>query len=279
LRVSFCCDSGLLGVIPNPVPAIRAAPDYFRSVKPQYDEHPSSSTIKRCVPFLDALSAGFIISMWCDVFVLARNGNLSIDFPPNFPQAETLGSHFPAQIPKHPLANKPYGNLPMKWINPWVVETEPGVSCIFTPPLNHMESRFKLLDGVVDTDTYYNNINFPFLWTGGDGEFLIAKGTPLVQVIPFRREEQQLEVGKIDHVKHQFTAATVGTRLKSSYRDDFWHGKKAEDDNKNHQDNELHQRPAETQVITEGPVNPQPRPLTPQEGIAQSSILEVHFEG
>ena len=227
MKIKFSCDAHLLGVIPNPVSAIKAAPDYFRTIKPQSSEHPSSGTVKRCVPFLDALSAGFVIPMWCDVYVLARNGELSIDFPPNFAQAETLGYHGSVQIPKHPLANRPYGNMPMKWINPWVIETEPGVSCIFTPPLNHMETRFKLLDGVVDTDTYYNNINFPFLWTGGDGEFFIAKGTPMVQVIPFRREAHDLEVSAIDLDRKSAVHATLGTKLKNAYRDELWHAKKS----------------------------------------------------
>jgi hypothetical protein len=234
MKIKFSCDAHLLSAIPSPVPAIKAAPEYFKAVKPQLDNNPSSGTVKRCVPFLDAMSAGFIIPMWCDVYVLACNGELSINFPPNFPQASTLGTHGLAQIPKHPLANKPYGNMPMKWINPWVIETEPGISCIFTPPLNHMEARFKLLDGVVDTDTYYNNINFPFLWTGGDGEFFIAKGTPLVQVVPFRREEQALEVSATDHDRKQDTHSILGTKLKNGYRDYFWHGKGATKDTHAH---------------------------------------------
>jgi hypothetical protein len=227
MTVRFSCDPHLLGAIPNPVHALKAAPEYFRQVKPQSEGNPNSGTVKRCVPFLDALSAGFVIPMWCDVYVFARNGELSIDFPPNFPQDGTLGTHGSVQIPKHPLANKPYGNMPMKWINPWVIETEPGVSCIFTPPLNHMETRFKLLDGVVDTDTYYNNINFPFLWTGGDGEFFIAKGTPLVQVIPFRRESHDLEISETDQDRKRTIQSTLGTKMKNGYRDELWHGKKA----------------------------------------------------
>ena len=226
MKIKFSCDAHLLGVIPKPVSAVRAAPDYFKQVKPQSDNNPSSGTVKRCVPFLDALSAGFIIPMWSDVYVFARNGELSINFPQNFPQQGTLGTHGSMQIPKHPLANKPYGNMPMKFINPWVIETEPGISCLFTPPLNHMETRFKLLDGVVDTDTYYNNVNFPFLWTGGDGEFFIPKGTPLVQVIPFRREVHELDVSETNNEKRQIVLSTLGTKLKNGYRDELWHGKK-----------------------------------------------------
>lgn len=226
MKLAARCESRLLGVIPNPVPAVKAIPEYFRQIKPQTDHYPGNGTVKRCVPFLDALSAGIIIPMWCDVYVFAKEGQLTINFPPNFPQADMLGSHDSAQIPKHPLAARPYGDTALKWINPWVIETEEGVSCLFTSPLNHLETRFKLLDGVVDTDTYYNSVNLPFLWTGGDGEFFIAKGTPLVQVIPFRREEPELSVGALDAERRGRTEAILGTKLKNGYRDELWHKRK-----------------------------------------------------
>jgi hypothetical protein len=276
MKIKFSCDAHLLGVIPNPVAAIKAAPDYFKQIKPQSDNHPRSGTVKRCVPFLDALSAGFVIPMWCDVYVFARNGELSIDFPPNFPQSETLGHHSSVQIPKHPLANSPYGNMPMKWINPWVIETDPGVSCLFTSPLNHMETRFKLLDGVVDTDTYYNNINFPFFWTGGDGEFFIQKGTPLVQVIPFRREEQKLEVCITNDIKRQSTVATLGTKLKNAYRDEIWSGKKEKDEVQNHQESEPDSKAEVQQVFVEELNDLKTERLADHEQSAHE-ILEVSY--
>jgi hypothetical protein len=228
MKINFFCDSHLVDVIPRPIPAIKAAPDYFKAIKPQSNSNPISGTVKRCVPVIDALSAGFIIPMWCDVFVSASNNDLRIDFPPSFPQEGTLDRHSEAQIPNHPLSKNPYGNLPLKWVNPWVIETEPGVSCIFTSPLNHMETRFKLIDGVVDTDTYYNAVNFPFLWTGGHGDFFIPKGTPLVQVIPFRREEQSMEVAAIDVQRKNKVVSILGTKIKNAYREELWHGRKVE---------------------------------------------------
>jgi hypothetical protein len=273
MNVVFSCEDVLLGIIPNPTASIRQAPQYFRQIKPQSSGNPSSGTVKRCVPFLDALSAGFIIPMWCDVYILARDGHINIEFPPNFQQTETLGTHSAAQIPNHPLSNWAYGNVPLKWINPWVVTTDPGVSCLFTSPLNHMETRFKLLDGVVDTDTYYNNVNLPFLWTGGDGEFFIAKGTPLVQVIPFRREEQHLEVTPIDDAKRRGVIATLGTKLKNGYRDELWHGKKTKAENQDHQVSNLREQPAETQVPAEEPSEPQPETLTDAEFLHQNGYV------
>lgn len=226
MKINFSCSDQLLGAIPNPVPAVKAFPDYFRTIRPQSDSNPQSGTVKRCVPFLDALSSGFIIPLWCDVYVLASNGELHIEFPRRFAQQETLGSHPQIQIPNHPLSKKPYGEMALKFINPWVIETDPGVSCIFTSPLNHFETRFKILDGVVDTDTYYNQVNFPFLWTGGDGEFIIPKGTPLVQVIPYKRESFKLEISPVDTDRQAKSFAKLGTRIKNGYREEFWHKKR-----------------------------------------------------
>lgn len=231
MKVTFSCLEKHLGVIPSPVSAIKAAPHYFKSVKPQMNSNPGTGTVKRCVPFLDALSAGFIIPMWSDVWIFAKNGELQIDFPATTSLDDTLGEHGSGQIPNHPLSKKPYGNMPLKWMNPWIVKTDPGVSCLFTSPLNHLETRFKILDGIVDTDTYYNNINFPFIWSGGDGEFLIEKGTPLVQVIPFKRETFELEVSVVDSDQAQKNRGILGTKFKNAYREEFWHNRKNKDDN------------------------------------------------
>lgn len=229
MKITFSCDAHIQGVLPEPRTAIKFLPNYFKAIKPQSDPNPKSSTVKRCIPFLDAMSAGFIIPLWADMWVHAKDGDLKVYFPENFPQPETLGQHGYQQVLGHPLKDKPYGQYPMKFVNPWVIETSEGVSCLFTSPLNHMETRFKILDGVVDTDTYYNNINFPFLWVEGDGEFFIPKGTPLVQVIPFMRETTELSIGVINSDRKNHTRGVLGTKLKNGYRDEFWHNKKHDD--------------------------------------------------
>jgi hypothetical protein len=47
--------------------------------------------------------------------------------------------------------------------------------------------------GIVDTDTYAAHIHFPFFSTGPDGVHIIEKGTPLVQIFPFRRADAAIE--------------------------------------------------------------------------------------
>ena len=60
--------------------------------------------------------------------------------------------------------------------------------------------------GVVDTDTYTALIHLPFFATGPDGVHVIERGTPLVQVIPFRRADAALE-GVIRAETHDEKAA------------------------------------------------------------------------
>lgn len=220
--IKFLTTEKLFGVIPNPVSANKELPAYFKSIAPMMSNHPASATVKKCIPFLEALSSGFIIPMWSDVFIVAKDGEISIDFPNNSFLDGQVESHNSAQVKNHPLWEKPYGQIALKWLNPWVVETAAGVSCLFTSPMNHLETRFKILDGVVDTDTYYNNINFPFLWTGGDGEFLIKKGTPLVQVIPFVRTDFSVEYNIIDEKRVTKTQATLGSVMNNAYRENYW---------------------------------------------------------
>jgi hypothetical protein len=126
---------------------------------------------------------------------------------------------------------------------------------------------------VVDTETYYMNINFPFLWTGGDGEFFIAKGTPLVQVIPFRREVQELEVSATDMDKRKFIHSTLGTKLKNGYRDEIWHGKKDKTDSEDRQVAEPHLDPVETPVVVAESGVPEPEPLADAELLHQNGYV------
>ena len=227
MKITFSVDKIMLGIIPNPVKANKVLPEYFKKLSPQISSDPTSGTVKRCVPFLEASSAGYIIPLWADMFVKAKEGDLTLNFPPNFPMKETLSDHSSEQIPDHPCSHMPYGNAPLKFHNPWVIETEEGVSCLITMPMNHLETRFKLFDGVVDTDNYYNQVNFPFIWTGGDGEFFIPKGTPIAQIIPFRREDSGMDVAELDSERLDRTTAKLGTCMRNGYKTLF-HSKRKE---------------------------------------------------
>ena len=192
-RIRFLCDPADEGVIAPPVPAKAYLPDWFRRL-PAVDESRLSPTdtgltVKRCMPFLDAMTTGWIIPLAATVrFDIRAHGSVmeaGWDF--DRPMVSNHGAH---QVLGNPWGNRP----PRKIHNYWTIVTPPGWSCLFVNPLNRPNGLFEVVAGVVDTDTYRSPIHFPFFATGPDGLHVVEKGSPLVQVIPFRREATQIEV-------------------------------------------------------------------------------------
>src|SRR5262245_31485395 len=72
LTLRFRCPSELEGLLPAPIPAAQAVPDWLKSM-------PASAfstlnlreedTVKRCPPFVDAITTGFLIPLLCDLRV------------------------------------------------------------------------------------------------------------------------------------------------------------------------------------------------------------------
>lgn len=227
--VTFSHDAGWENVYPKPIPAVKAMPGFFKKLDTQMDpSDPQSSTAKRCIPFIDAMSAGYIIPLWADLHVIASDDGLHAEFSKNMPMNDSISGHPEAQIKGHPYSDNPISSNALKLHNPWVITTPKGWSCYFVPPINHFERRFQPISASVDTDTYYNEINFPIIWTGGYGEFTIKRGTPFVQVIPYKRETLSLEVGITDKQKRDSVHRRLGTYLNSAYRKEFWHKRRDE---------------------------------------------------
>ena len=64
--------------------------------------------------------------------------------------------------------------------------------------------KIQMISGIVDTDVYINAINFPFIVLDKSKQFLLKKGDPMIQVIPFKRESWKMSSGfyyEKDHSK------------------------------------------------------------------------------
>lgn len=192
--IRFICDAEDEGVIPPPQPALTALPDWFRRLPPvtpgQQSVTDTGLTVKRCMPFLDAMMAGWIIPLAATVKMEIADDGATVNTGWQFDR--TLVSNHGA----HQVAGNPHGaRPPNKFHNFWTIRTAPGWSCLFVPPLNRPHPAFECFAGLVDTDAYAAPIHFPFVATGEDGFHVIERGTPLVQVIPFRRESLTVEIG------------------------------------------------------------------------------------
>jgi len=185
--IRFLCNPDDHGVIAEPVLAKTILPDWFRKL-PAVDvavAAPTNNglTVKRCMPFLDAMATGWILPLAATVRLEIRDGGRSVDAGWEFDRTmvSNHGAHQVAGNPKEP-------SPPCKFHNYWSIRTPPGWSCLFVPPLNRSGQPFECVAGIVDTDSYFAHINFPFFATAPDGLYTIEKGTPLVQVIPIRRD-------------------------------------------------------------------------------------------
>ena len=85
--------------------------------------------------------------------------------------------------------------------------------------------RWKILEGVVDTDNYVNVINFPFILKKRDEQFLIKKGDPMVQLFPFKRESWKSWVGFYHEKLHSKTMNMLGSKWVDRYKTMFWNKK------------------------------------------------------
>jgi Family of unknown function (DUF6065) len=195
--IEFLCRAEDRGVIAEPVPARSVLPDWFRSLKGVDAGHLSATndgvTVKRCLPFLDAMSTGWIMPLAATVRLEVTDDGKHVEAGWEFDRV-MVSNHSPFQVAGNPHEPRP----PMKFHNYWTVKTAPGWSCLFIPPLNRSNPVFQALSGVVDTDEFATPVNFPFITTAGDGVHVLPKGTPVVQVIPFRRGDAAI-------------ASTIGT--------------------------------------------------------------------
>ena len=188
-RIEFLCRPEDLGVVAEPVPAREVQPAWLKKLRGRDRAELSATnnalTVKRCVPFLDALSIGWILPLAATVRHEGRDVQAGWEL-----DSEMVSSHNAFQAAGHPREPRPT----FKFHNPWTIRTPAGWSCLFTSPLNRPSEVIEVFSGVVDTDRYPSPVNFPFVPIGEDGVHILPKGTPLVQVIPFAREPVDAEV-------------------------------------------------------------------------------------
>lgn len=185
-NIEFLCYPEDKGIIPEPVPANKVIPQWFRSLPGKLPGHAlESSTIKRCMPFLDALTLGYVIPLAADVEFITNEDASGVTYRSKF-HRPMIENHGPEQLngDKHPGHPKP----PMKFLNWWAIKVPKGYSVLFLPPINRHEPRFTCMSGLVDCDGYFEFINFPFLFNQPNYVGLLEAGTPLVQVIPIKRD-------------------------------------------------------------------------------------------
>jgi hypothetical protein len=227
-----------------PIPTKLNIPEWYKKL----DHTIQAKTIKGCMPFLDTLTSGYLFKMPQD-FHLKHNvdnknekGEVFKDSFQTFGLQEVsqilhakninLNSgtdiHSIKQLGQSPLIDK-NKNLPFyKILNPWKIKTPQGYSCLFLPPLNNSDDRFSIIPGIVDTDTFPNEINFPIVINGDKYPVLettIKKGTPYVQIIPFKRDNWKMKLKPRKQKEIQNSRVFYHLNILNIYKERYWNKK------------------------------------------------------
>jgi hypothetical protein len=227
-----------------PIPVKLNIPEWYKKL-----EHTIlNKTVKGCMPFLDTLTSGYLLKIPQDFHIRHNVDNKNEKGEELKDSFQTFGLHDQSQLlnAKHinlnsnidvhfikqlegsPLISK-NKNLPFyKISNPWKIKTPKGYSCLFVPPLNNSDDRFSIIPGIVDTDTYPNEINFPIIMNGDKYPILettIKKGTPYVQIIPFKRDSWKMTTKPRKQKEVQNSRLFYGLSLLNIYKDKYWNKK------------------------------------------------------
>jgi hypothetical protein len=210
----------------KPEASIKHLPSWYKRKKPTFNNEPvkimpngtSNITVKWCNPFGDALSAGYYILLNYDLQVTKSEGDSHFVWKTG--GSDFVSTHSVEQVAPE-LIPKGFNNQPYKFLNNWRVTTPKGWSCIFTHPLNRPELPFHSLAGVVETDRYNLPVNFPFL-IRDDFEGVIESGTPIIQIIPFKRASWISAVLRYDEKQSTKNLSFLNSKISRAYKSFFW---------------------------------------------------------
>lgn len=180
-----------------------------------------TSTYKKCSPFFDALSIGYIAYLTADIEVTKKpDGMPYVVFRTN---RTIVTEHSNEQWEGLPCPEG-YSYYVYKWHNQHVLKTPKDYSMLFTNPFNRFDLPFQTITGIVDTDKYNLTVHFPFFiknsFTG-----IIKSGTPICQMIPIKRDAWKREILEYEDGKYEINHEKYRSVIKRAYKNLFWQRK------------------------------------------------------
>lgn len=216
--------------IPMPNPAKVLIPDWYKKIPNSninktgldYRGKIADIGVKACVPFLDSFCLGYIQCTWRDISVLkGENGELSVSF------GGFTDRDFPILHKRDKIAIKIDKNTfyegEFVWHVPWMFKTPQNYSSLVIHPLNRTDLPFYTLSGAIDSDSYHPMIygNLPF-YIKKDFEGLIPKGTPMYQIIPFKRDPWESFSSKYDEASSLKQEILTDFFAQGMYKKSHW---------------------------------------------------------
>lgn len=225
--IKFSSSHDYTGIL---VPAYKKIPNWYKQI-PRYSDgssHPkifvpgsdepySTRTVKSCAPFLDSFTSGYIAELWQDVQVTRTMNGTEISWATT---PDVVRAREKKNVEKFPT---PAGCSPVQytWISPYIFQTPPGYSLLVTHPFNRFDLPFLTMSGIIDSDYVAPDGNLPF-YLNEDFEGVIEAGTPIFQVLPFKRENWSSEEDTSLKEAAKKSRWMSFRTAKGYYRDNHW---------------------------------------------------------
>ncbi len=204
--------------VESPIPASKTIPDWYKKgsiFKPEQVEfnevNEAKLTLKNCMPFLDALSAGYVQKTWCDIHISVQDNQLSYRYALE-PEIMTVRDKVSVDV-------LGFYDIEFVWRTVWRAILPKGYSLLVTHPLNRLDLPFQTMTGFIDADHFYHTPigNIPFFVKQGFSG-IIPAGTPMFQMIPVKRDNWEMS-------KNDYDAEKI-LRLERDIRKKYWGGYK-----------------------------------------------------
>lgn len=209
--------------LPPPGPARSYIPEWYKKAnrfiggKLQLREYGINKDLKLCVPFLDALTSGYMVELPADLLI--QRDELGVSFfwheEPKF--VELRAKDMAATLPRPAGCDRDL----YAWIMHWSFIVPNGYSALVTHPLNRFDLPFVTTSGIMDTDQYPIAGQVPF-FLRSDFSGVIPAGTPIIQVIPFKREAWQHQAIDCDEEFLSRVMYSVQRHLYDGYKKLKW---------------------------------------------------------
>ncbi len=188
------------------------------------DENKPFLNIKSCMPIFDSFASGYMINLWCDIHVEQNEENEGF-VKWGRAEPEPVAFRNPAHNPiPVPLGCSSFHYI---WRIPYSFSLPSGYSALITHPLNRYDLPFVSMSGIIDADPLIPGGNFPF-FIKKDFNGIIPAGTPIVQVIPFKRESWKIENSEDIEKKAVDYRARAHRKFLGYYKQNVWKKKQYE---------------------------------------------------
>jgi len=231
--------------VPMPSPAKFYIPDWYKKFATFYDRENGSyvggsqydkdgklnpgisRTAKVCVPFLETFTFGYVQETWCDLLVKQEKDEISISINKESKGTEQMISVREKALIPEELIPEDCHDVSFQWIRHWNPVLPKGYSALVTHPLNREDLPFRVISGIIDYDKYHLGGALAFFMKKNfSGE--IPKGTPMYQIIPFKRDDWEIEKSINNYslgesIKQQISDITSGQH--GVYKKKYWERK------------------------------------------------------